>query len=97
MRRSTSPADMRATKKNLVNGEWVEVPLMRLKPKDVAIPIDRLQVLFERPTHITEGLDLRARSGLPIDALNEFVELTRERSWPPTSPLARRRLDDSRA
>jgi hypothetical protein len=87
--------DMRATEKKLVNGEWVEVPVMRLMPKDVAILLDRLQVLFERPSRISEGRDLSVRSALPIDALNQFVELTRGRAAPPTSPLPRRRrLDD---
>ena len=90
-----SRADMRATEKKLVNGEWVEVPVMRLKPKDVAILIDRLLVLFERPAHISEGRDLGVRSELPIDALNQIVERTRGRAVPPTSPLPRtRRLDD---
>jgi hypothetical protein len=31
---------------------------------------------------------------MPIDALNQFIELTRGRAAPPTSPLPRRRLDD---
>jgi hypothetical protein len=39
--------------------------------------------------------DLSAKSELPIDALNQFVELTRGRAAPPTSPPPRtRRLDD---
>ena len=69
---------------------------MRLKPKDIAILLDRLQELFERPSHISEGRDLSVRSELPIDALNQIVELTRGRAAPPTSRLPRtpRRLDD---
>ena len=86
---------MRATEKKRIDGEWLEVPVMRLKPKDVAILLDRLQVLFERPTRISEGRDLSARSELPIGALNQIVELTQGRAAPPTSPLPRtRRLDD---
>ena len=38
--------DMWATTKKRVEGEWVEVPVMRFKPKDVAILIDRFQVLL---------------------------------------------------
>jgi len=85
-------SDMRATGKKLVNGEWVEVPVMRLMPKDVAILLDRLEVLFDRPSHIHEGRTVT--SELPIDALNWIVEMTRGRPVPPTSPLPRRRLDD---
>ena len=87
--------DMRATERKRIDGEWVEVPVMRLMPKDVAILLDRLMVLSERPARISEGRDLSVRSELPIDALNQFVEMTRGRAVPPTSPLPRtRRLDD---
>ena len=90
-----SSEDMRATAKKRIDGEWVEVPVMRLKPKDVAILLDRLQVLFDKPSRITGGRDRSVRSELPIDALNQFVEMTRGRAAPPTSPLPRtRRLDD---
>ena len=66
-----------------------------LKPKDIAILLDRIMVLFERPTRINEGRDLNVRSELPIDALSQIVELTRGRAVPPTSPLPRtRRLND---
>ena len=34
----------------VVDGEWIEVPVMRLTPKDLAVLIDRFQVLFERPS-----------------------------------------------
>jgi hypothetical protein len=83
--------DMHATEKKRIDGEWLEVPVMRLMPKDVAILLDRLMVLFERPSHISEGRDLSVRSELPIDALNRIVELTRGRAVLPTSPLPRRR------
>ena len=81
--------DRRATQKKRIDGEWVEVPVMRLMPKDVAILLDRLQVLFDRPARISEGRDLSVRSELPLDALNEFIELTRGRAVPPTAPLPR--------
>ena len=86
--------DMQATEKKRIDGEWVEVKVMRLKPKDVAILLDRFQVLFDRPTRMSAGRDLRVSSELPINALNRIVELTRQRVVPPTSPLPRRRLDD---
>jgi hypothetical protein len=87
--------DLRATEKKRIDGEWVEVPVMRLTPKDIAILLDRLLVLFERPARSNEGRDLSVRSELPLDALNRVVELTRGRTVPPASPLPRtRRLDD---
>jgi transposase-like protein len=88
--------DLKATERKLVDGEWVEVPVMRLTPRDLAALIDRLQVLFDRPSRINEGRELSISSQLPIDALNQLVELTRGRGAPPASPLpkAPRRLDD---
>ncbi|MFO7533282.1 MAG: hypothetical protein R6W93_12535, partial [Candidatus Limnocylindrales bacterium] len=60
--------------------------------------IDRLQVLFDRPARINEGRDLSVSSELPIDALNQLVELTRGRAVAPASPASplprSRRLDD---
>ena len=85
---------MWATEKKRIDGQWVEVPVLRLMPRDIAILLDRLQFLFQRPSHIHEGRDLSVRSELPLDALNQIVELTRGRAVPPTSPLPRRRLDD---
>jgi hypothetical protein len=84
-------SDMQATEKKRIDGEWVEVPVMRLKPKDVAVLLDRLEVLFERPSVISEGRDLSVGSELPFDALNQFVELRRGKVVPPTSPLPRAR------
>ena len=34
--------DMWATEKKRIDGEWVEVPVMRFKPKDVAILLERI-------------------------------------------------------
>ena len=86
--------DLWATEKKRIDGEWVEVPVMRLMPKDVAILLDRLEVLFARPSRISESRDLFVRSELPIDALNQIVKMTRGRAVPPASPLPRKRLDD---
>ena len=88
--------DMKATK--LVrqpDGSVREEPAWFMKPRAVALLIDRLQVLFDRPARVGGGRDPSVRSELPIDALHQFVELTRGRAAPPTSPLPRtRRLDD---
>jgi len=94
-------ADMWRTEKKLVGGEWVEKPVMLMTPKDLALLIDRLQILFDRPSHINEG---RGSTGtafsepLPLDAVRQIVDLTRGRIQPATqaSPIPRtpRQLDD---
>lgn len=77
------------------DGSVIEEPVLRLKPRDVAILLDRLLVRFERPSRVSEGRGLNVRSQLPIEALTQVAELTRGRAAPPTSPLPRRRrLDD---
>ena len=90
--------DLRATQKKLVDGEWVEEPVMRLRPKDLALLIDRFQVLFERPSVISQHQSLTASTELSADALSEFIEATRGRAVPSPmemSPLPRTyRLDD---
>ena len=91
-------SDMRATEKKRIDGEWVEVPVMRLKPKDVAILLDRLMVLFEKPSVISQHQGLTVTSELSAESLREFIEATREMAGPSPmeeSPLPRtRRLDD---
>jgi len=71
---------MKATHKVLRGGEWVDEPLVIIKPPDVALLIDRLQVLFNRPSTITEerslGISLSA-SGVGADVLRGIVEATR--------------------
>ena len=42
-------SDFKRTEKQLVGGEWVEVPVMLHTPKDVALLLDRFQVLLARP------------------------------------------------
>ena len=88
-------SDLKATEKKLVDGEWVEVPVMRLTPRDLAGLIDRLMVLFDRPSRIGEGRDLSVSSTLSLEGLNELIDVTRGRAVPPASPLPRapRRLD----
>ena len=81
--------DMKATKPvRQPDGSITERPVMRLTPKDVAILLDRLMVLFDKPGRVSEGRDLSVKSELPLDTLNEIVELTRGRAAPPThAPL----------
>ena len=97
---SKSREDMKATK--LVrqpDGSVTEEPVMRLMPKDVALLIDRLQLLFDRPSSISQHQGLTVTSELSADTLHEFIEATRGMGEPPrmdVSPLPRspRRLDD---
>jgi transposase-like protein len=90
--------DMRATEKKRIGGEWIEVPVMRLKPKDVAILLDRLMVVFEKPSAISQHQGLTLTSELSVEGLREFIEATRGTAGPSRmegSPLPRRRrLDD---
>ena len=87
-------ADLMATEKKLIDGEWVEVPAVRITPKDLALLIDRFQVLFGRPAMISEGRGFAATISaepLPVDLLTKIVEMTRglETRAPETSPLPR--------
>jgi hypothetical protein len=78
-------ADLRATERKLVGGAWVEVLLVRVGPRDLALLIDRFQVLFDRPSSISEGRAFSATvttEALPIDDLRRIVELTRRIGGP---------------
>lgn len=72
-------ADMAATRKVLRGAELVEEPLVIITPKDLAILIDRLNVLFGRPANITEernlGINISGAAG--PDILRGIVEATR--------------------
>jgi hypothetical protein len=95
-------ADLRATERKLIDGAWIEVPAMRVTPRDLALLIDRLQVLFGRPAMISEGRGLTAAvtsEALPVDLLKGIIEATRGLAGTPApeaSPLPRlrRRPDD---
>ena len=94
-----SREDMRATKPvRQPDGNITEVPVMRLTPKDVAILIDRYQVLFEKPSVISQHQGLTVTSALSAESLREFIGATRERGGPSqmevSLPPRRRRLDD---
>ena len=55
-------ADMRRTEKKLIGGEWVEVPVMLIGPKDVALLIDRFQVRIPRKPISQSGVFDHPRS-----------------------------------
>jgi hypothetical protein len=88
-------SDLQATERKLIDGEWVEVPVLRITPRDLAILIDRLRVLFGRPAMISDGRSLAATIAsepLPVDVLKGIVELTRGLAGAPSpeaSPLPR--------
>lgn len=73
-------ADLRATKRVvLADGSITEEPVLLIGPRDLALLIDRFQVLFGRPNTISEGRDLTASvtSEVPIQVLQQIVALTR--------------------
>jgi hypothetical protein len=73
-------AKLRADMKATVVRDGVEEPVYRLYPKDLALLIDRLNVLFGRPGTIIEERSLSATitsEALPVDLLREIIELTR--------------------
>jgi hypothetical protein len=56
----------------LADGSVAEEPAMRITPRDLVMVIDRLQVLFGRPSTISEGRGFAATvttEALPLDAL----------------------------
>jgi hypothetical protein len=76
-------ADMQRTTMRMKDGNWVEEPLVVIKPNDIAILIDRLQVLFGKPSNITEERSLGIHAiGNDPDFLAALVEATRGRGAP---------------
>ena len=72
---------------------------MLITPRDMAVLIDKFQVLFDRPSTISEGRGINVMSeAVPIDDLLRIIELTRDLAEPvpQESPIPRapRRLDD---
>ncbi len=91
--------DMKATKAvRQPDGSITEEPAWFMTPKDLCLLIDRFEVLFERPSVISQHQGLAVSTELPPDALRDFIEATRGRGEPSrmeVSPLPRRwRLDD---
>ena len=72
--------DMAATEKRLVGDQMVDVPVYRLRPADLVPLLDRLQVMFGKPSHISEerNLGVTVDTGpLEPEALRAFIEATR--------------------
>jgi len=88
-------ADLQGTEKKLIDGEWIEVPALRLTPRDLALLIDRFQVLFGRPAMISEGRGFAATitsEALAVDVLRGIIAATRGLAGTPAqqaSPLPR--------
>jgi hypothetical protein len=88
-------SDLRATKQVVqADGSVVEEPMMLMTPRDLAVLIDRMTVLFGRPSTIVEGRSLSATitsEALPVDLLQKIVEATRglDTRSPEMSPLPR--------
>jgi hypothetical protein len=93
-------ADLQATEKKLIDGVWVEVPVVRMTPRDLALLIDRLQILFGRPAQISEGRGFAGTvtsEPLPLDALQKIVEITRGLGTPsPDHPSGLPQLREKR-
>lgn len=67
---------------------------MRIVPRDLALLIDRFQVLFGRPAMISEGRGFAATitsEAIPVDVLQKIIAATRglETRAPEASPLPR--------
>jgi hypothetical protein len=89
---------MKMTRQVMRNGEYVEEPMIIVRAQDVALLIDRLNVLFGRPSTISEerslGVSLSAGGTLGPDILRGIVEATRGISDPEgaaRSPIPRSR------
>ena len=71
--------DMRKTTTRMKNGEFVEEPLIIVRVADLSTLIDKMNVLFGRPSTISEernlGLSLSAE-GLPADFLRAVIDAT---------------------
>lgn len=70
------------------------MPVLRISPRDLALLIDRFNVLVGHPVTISEGRGFAATitsEPLPVDLLRKVVELTRglDTRSPETSPLPR--------
>ncbi len=92
-------ADLKATKKvRQPDGSITEQPAWFMTPKDLCLIIDRFQVLFGKPSVISQHQGLTVTSELSAESLREFIEASRGLAGPPRaeeSPLPRtRRLDD---
>ena len=64
----------------LADGSTVHEPVMRITPRDLALVVDRLQILFGRPGTSTEERSLSATittEPVPVDLLKGIIEMSR--------------------
>lgn len=92
-------SDLKATKPvRQPDGTMREEPAFLLTPRDLCHLIDRFQVLFARPATISQHQGVTISSEIPVETLQQLIDLTRGRIEPAphVSPLPRapRRLDD---
>lgn len=70
--------DLKKTKTIFKDGAYVEVPLVEITPNDIAVMIDRMNVLFGKPSQIHEdrtlGIDFQSADP---ELLRAFVEASR--------------------
>ena len=90
--------DLRATKSvSQPDGSITEEPAWYMTPKDLCLLIDRFEVLFGRPSVISQHQGLTVTSEVSVESLREFIEATRGAGKPRSheSPLPRtpRKLD----
>lgn len=70
--------DLRKTKTVLKDGVYEEVPLVRVGPNDIVNIIDRMQILFGKPSQITEDRSFGVHiESADTDLLRQVVEATR--------------------
>lgn len=71
--------DLRRTVKVFRDNQWVEEPALAISVRDLALLIDKMNVLFGRPSVISEernlGLSLSAE-GLPPEFLRAVIDAT---------------------
>lgn len=71
-------ADMKRTHTVLRGDTYVEEPVMTLRPYDISMLIDRLQVLVGKPSQITEERNIGVNfDGVSPELLVGFIEATR--------------------
>ena len=92
-------ANLDGTTNELIDGAWVEVPAIAITPRDLAMLVDRLQLLCGRQAQISEGRTFAASAtseAIPVDALAKIVELTRRPATSPASTSALPYISDDR-
>jgi len=70
--------DLKKTKTVLKDGIYEEVPMIRVTPTDIGMLIDKLQIIFGKPSQITEDHSIGVNFGSDDpQLLRDFIEATR--------------------